>query len=85
MASDTRPTRRTASAHPSSPRSSPLSDLDHDSLSTIERLILAQAIYEFGADAWPTISEVVSKHPALARPNQFFSPQVGFARLVSHA
>ncbi|KAL4075827.1 hypothetical protein J3A83DRAFT_4223148 [Scleroderma citrinum] len=45
------------------------------SLSTVERLILAQAVYEFGADAWPTVSKVVSKHPALARPNQFFSPQ----------
>lgn len=59
--------------------------MDPATLSTLERLILAQAVYEFGADAWPSVSNAVSKHPALARPDQLFSPQVGFSRLVSHA
>lgn len=54
-------------------------DVDSDddpSLSTIERLILAQAVYEHGADAWQSVSKLLSKHPALARPKSFFSPQV---------
>lgn len=45
-------------------------------LSTIECLILAQAVYEHGADAWQSVSKVLSKHPALTRPKAFFSPQV---------
>lgn len=45
------------------------------SLSTIECLILAQAVYEHGADAWQSVSKALSKHPALTRPNSF-SPQV---------
>lgn len=45
-------------------------------LSTIESLIFAQAVYEHGADAWQPVSQVLSKHPALARSKSFFSPQV---------
>lgn len=50
---------------------------DPPTLSTIERLILAQAVFEHGADAWQSVSKLLSKHPALAdRPKSFFSPQV---------
>lgn len=47
------------------------------SLPNIERLILAQAVYEYGADAWQTVSQVVSKHPCLTREpsSKLFSPQ----------
>lgn len=53
-------------------------DGDDPSLSTIECLILAQAVYEHGADAWQSVSNVLSEHPALARPKTFFLPQVRF-------
>ena len=45
------------------------------SLTTIERLILSQAVYEHGADAWQSVSKVLSNHPALAGTT-VFSPQV---------
>ena len=51
-------------------------DSEDASLSTIECLLLAQAVYEHGADAWQSVAKVLSTHPALARPNSFFSPQV---------
>ena len=51
-------------------------DSEDPSLSTIECLILAQAVYEHGADAWQSVSNVLSNHPALARPKAFFSPEV---------
>lgn len=51
-------------------------DSEDVSLSTIECLILAQAVYEHGADTWQSVSTVLSKHPALDRPKSFFSPQV---------
>lgn len=51
-------------------------DSEDPSLSTIECLILAQAVYEHGADAWQSVSKVLSNHVALARPKSFFSPQV---------
>lgn len=51
-------------------------DSEDPSLSTIECLILAQAVYEHGADAWQSVSKVLSKHPALASPKSLFSPQV---------
>jgi bromodomain-containing protein 8 len=45
-------------------------------LSARERLLVAQAVYEYGANAWPDISRVLSKHPLITRPKGFFSPQV---------
>ena len=51
-------------------------DSEGPPLSTIECLLLAQAVYEHGADAWQSVSKALSKHPALARPQSFFSPQV---------
>lgn len=45
-------------------------------LSTRERLLVAQAVYEYGANAWLDISRVLSKHPLISRPKGFFSPQV---------
>ena len=50
---------------------------DISSLSNIERLLLAQAVYEFGADAWLHVSKLLSKHPlVLSRPKAFFNAQV---------
>jgi len=45
-------------------------------LTARERLLVAQAVYEYGANAWPDISRVLSKHPLITRPKGFFSPQV---------
>ncbi|KAI9574452.1 hypothetical protein HD554DRAFT_2047150 [Boletus coccyginus] len=50
-------------------------DSEDPPLSTIECLLLAQAVYEHGADAWQSVSKALSNHPALARPQSFFSPQ----------
>ncbi|KAG9317679.1 hypothetical protein JVU11DRAFT_1891 [Chiua virens] len=51
-------------------------DSEDQHLSTIENLILAQAVYEHGADAWQTVSALLAKHPALVRPTQsLFTPQ----------
>jgi bromodomain-containing protein 8 len=47
-------------------------------LSARERLLVAQAVYEYGANAWHDISKVLSKHPLINRPKGFFSPQVLF-------
>ncbi|KAF9222003.1 hypothetical protein BS17DRAFT_229839 [Gyrodon lividus] len=79
MASGTRSTRRTAATD--SAITSPSLSLGHPQdlpLSTIESLILAQAVYEHGANAWQSVSKVLSKHPALPRPKFLFSPQVNF-------
>lgn len=45
-------------------------------LSPLEALILAQAVWELGADAWPSVAAVLSNHPLLTRPENFFTPQV---------
>ncbi|KAF9009028.1 hypothetical protein BDQ17DRAFT_1406956 [Cyathus striatus] len=47
------------------------------SLSNLESLILAQAVYEVGASpaTWPHIASLLSKHPLLDRPKSFFTPQ----------
>lgn len=45
-------------------------------LTARERLLVAQAVYEYGSNAWPDISRVLSKHPLISRPKGFFSPQV---------
>ncbi|KAI6113643.1 hypothetical protein EV401DRAFT_1890130 [Pisolithus croceorrhizus] len=75
MASSTRSTRHAASAHDALRQHSTDQDM-LGSLQNIERLILAQAVYEYGADAWQTVSQVVSKHPCLTQPSsELFSPQ----------
>jgi hypothetical protein len=48
---------------------------EYPELSTRECLILAQAIYEFGSNKWAEVSNVVSQHPLIDRPDDFFSPE----------
>jgi hypothetical protein len=48
-------------------------------LNSLERLILAQAVYELGSDAWTNISSILSQHPLILqvkRDNAIFSPSV---------
>ena len=45
-------------------------------LTNVECLLLAQAVYEHGADAWQQVSKLLSKHPLLSRPKNFFSANV---------
>ncbi|GLB33848.1 putative bromo domain containing protein [Lyophyllum shimeji] len=48
-------------------------------LDNIESLILAQAVWEHGADAWPTVAKILSKHPLISRPKSFFTAQSSHA------
>jgi hypothetical protein len=51
-----------------------------DTLNSLERLILAQAVYELGSDAWTNVSSILSQHPLIRqvkRDNTIFSPSVG--------
>ena len=48
-------------------------------LNSLERLILAQAVYELGSDAWTNVSSILSHHPLILqvkRDNAIFSPSV---------
>ncbi|KAH9999858.1 hypothetical protein BJV77DRAFT_975101 [Russula vinacea] len=48
-----------------------------DTLNNLERLILAQAVYELGSDAWTSVSSILSQHPLILhakRDNATFSP-----------
>jgi hypothetical protein len=50
-----------------------------DTLNSLERLILAQAVYELGSDAWTNVSSILSQHPLILqfkRNNAIFSPSV---------
>lgn len=49
---------------------------DPSKMSNLERLILVQAVYEFGNNAWPEVSKLLSSHPMLVQSKQRFSPQV---------
>ncbi|EJD01486.1 uncharacterized protein FOMMEDRAFT_147985 [Fomitiporia mediterranea MF3/22] len=50
---------------------------DFASLSSRDRLIFAQAVYEYGARqaAWAEIAKLLSKHPLITRPKNFFTAQ----------
>ena len=55
-------------------------------LTTIESLLLAQAVWEHGAaqSSWSEIARILSQHPLLSRPKSFFNPQVSpIQRLIS--
>ncbi|ETW83982.1 hypothetical protein HETIRDRAFT_472349 [Heterobasidion irregulare TC 32-1] len=56
----------------STPRAIPFDPLD---LNKLERLIFAQAVYELGSGAWPGVSQILSDHPLLSRPKNFFTPE----------
>ena len=48
-------------------------------LNNLERLILAQAVYELGSDAWASVSSILSQHPLILqvkRDDATFSPSV---------
>jgi hypothetical protein len=50
-----------------------------DTLDNLERLILAQAVYELGSDAWTDVSSILSQHPLILqvkRDSATFSPPV---------
>ncbi|THV08511.1 hypothetical protein K435DRAFT_824981 [Dendrothele bispora CBS 962.96] len=44
-------------------------------LSSLDRLLLAQAVYELGGNAWPSVAKLLSKHPLLSHPRSFFTAQ----------
>ena len=50
---------------------------DFASLSSRDRLIFAQAVYEHGArqSSWAEISKVLSKHPLISKPKNFATVQ----------
>ncbi|OAX43458.1 Bromodomain-domain-containing protein [Rhizopogon vinicolor AM-OR11-026] len=57
-------------------------------LSNVECLLLAQAVYEYGSNAWQQVSKLLSKHPLLSRPKHFFSSNSCrdiYARLMNEA
>lgn len=55
-----------------------------DELDSLEKLLVAQTVYEFGRGAWPTIAQLLTEHPSLVRPKGSFTPRVSlFAYLLS--
>ncbi|KAG5649028.1 hypothetical protein DXG03_000377 [Asterophora parasitica] len=44
-------------------------------LNNIEALVLAQATWEHGANSWPAVAKILSKHPLIKRPKSFFTAQ----------
>lgn len=46
------------------------------SLQPIDRLLLAQAVWELGANSWPAVAKLLTKHPLLHHPKSFFTAQV---------
>ena len=47
-----------------------------DRLTNTERLLLAQAVYQEGANDWSKVSQIVSNHPLIGRPKSYFNPSV---------
>lgn len=45
----------------------------------IDRLVLAQAVWELGTGAWPAVAKLLSQHPLLSKPKSFFTAQVSIA------
>ncbi|KAI9001010.1 hypothetical protein BD414DRAFT_473371 [Trametes punicea] len=48
-------------------------ELDVSNLNNVERLIFAQAVHEFGADAWPEVAKLLSNHPLISQPKGTFT------------
>ena len=55
---------------------------DGSALNSVERLIFAQAVHEFGSNAWQEVAKLLSKHPLIAQPKGVFTPQVRTRTLV---
>lgn len=51
------------------------SEVDPSTLNTLEKLIFAQAVHEFGSVGWSDVAKLLSKHPLLSRPKGFFTVQ----------
>ena len=48
---------------------------DTDAYNNLERLILAQAVYELGSNAWTAVSNILVQHPLIAKRDDLaFSP-----------
>jgi bromodomain-containing protein 8 len=58
------------------PRSTRGNSFDATSLSSTEKLLFAQAVHELGADAWTQVSKLMSNHPLVGRPKNYFTTQV---------
>jgi hypothetical protein len=56
---------------------------DMSALTNLDRLILAQAVYELGANSWTAVAKLLSKHPLVSRHKSLFSPQVSFTSFSS--
>jgi len=55
-----------------------------DALNNLERLILAQAVYELGSNAWTSVSSILSQHPLISkRDDASFSPLVSLSLPLS--
>ncbi|RDX55614.1 hypothetical protein OH76DRAFT_1552037 [Lentinus brumalis] len=50
-------------------------DLDASNLTNVERLIFAQAVHEFGSNAWSDVAKLLSTHPLISQPKGMFTPQ----------
>ncbi|KAK0491076.1 hypothetical protein IW261DRAFT_1435512 [Armillaria novae-zelandiae] len=55
-------------------RRSHAASVDMNRLSKLDRLILAQAVWEIGTE-WTAIAKILSKHPLLSHPKSFFTAQ----------
>ena len=70
--------------------STPSLPISTEEMTLRERLILAQAVYEYGAKqtTWPEIAKLLSKHPLISRPKNFFTAQscvMMYERLMNEA
>ncbi|KAI0796670.1 hypothetical protein C8Q75DRAFT_205612 [Abortiporus biennis] len=50
-------------------------DVEISSLTHLERLLFSQAVHEFGLDRLPDVAKLLTKHPLLSRPKNFFTQQ----------
>ena len=54
---------------------------DANNWNTLERLIISQALYEFGVDRMPQVATLMSTHAMLSRPKNFFTVKVSESQL----
>ncbi|KAI0650813.1 hypothetical protein C8Q79DRAFT_945224 [Trametes meyenii] len=50
-------------------------ELEVSNLNNVERLIFAQAVHEFGTNAWPEVAKLLSNHPLISQPKGTFTAQ----------
>ncbi|TCD69681.1 hypothetical protein EIP91_006698 [Steccherinum ochraceum] len=48
---------------------------DVDSFTVLERLLFSQAVWEFGSEAWSDVAKLLTNHPLIHRPKNFFTSQ----------